>query len=99
MRVEGEVETQVGRKLAAILLNNAADINIISRAFMLQHNVPIRPNAALPPVTTFTGKLGYCYRAHYIRMRVADSSSKERSTGSIFYIYDMLTPNVILGRL
>ena len=82
------------------LLDDAADVNVISQAFVLQHNLERIEEAELPDVNSFEGQRGFCYGAYAPSIRLADSKGVERETSGTFYAFDngARGPSVILGR-
>ena len=97
--LRGAVETPSGSAEATFLLDDAADVNVISQAFVLQHGLERIEDAELPGVSTFLAdQKGYCYGAYAPHLRVADSEGTERRTIGTFYAFNTAGPTVILGR-
>ena len=80
------------------LLDDGADINVVSRKFALQYGLPFVKEAQLPKISSFQGREGFCYGAHRVRIRLADSQGQTKETVGIFYAMDMAGADVILGR-
>jgi hypothetical protein len=98
--LSGAVDTRDGQVEATFLLDDAADVNVISQAFVLQHNLERIEEAELPDVDSFEGQPGYCYGAYAPRIRLTDSEGVYRETSGTFYAFDSKgkSPSVILGR-
>lgn len=81
------------------MLDDAADVNIISQKLVLGCNLQPVPNAALPAIEAFRGEKGFCYGAYRVKLRLADSMGVERESESTFYSADIEGPQILLGRL
>lgn len=88
-----------GSQESHVFLDDGADVNIVSRAFALQHDLPAVEEARLPQNSCFEGHSGYCYGAYAVRIRLADSGGEQKETIGVFYPIDRFGPDVILGRL
>ena len=80
------------------LLDDAADVNIVSQTFVVEHGLARIPHASLPRIDSFQGHRGHCYGAHLLTLRLTDSANVTKETRGIFYSMDMPGPPVILGR-
>ena len=94
----GAVVAPTGRKDATFLMDNGADVNLVSRAFALQHNLQYVYQARLPNIGSFQGKRAFCYGAHRLRIRLADSFGGMKESVGLFYAVDLDGPPVVLGR-
>ena len=92
------VAPPANRVETSFLLDDAADVNIVSRKFALQHGLLQVKDALLPQVDSFQGQRGFCYGAHLICLRLADSADVARESIGVFYAMDIEGPPVILGR-
>ena len=92
------VEAPAGRVRTTFLLDDGADVNVVSRAFALQHNLPFIKDAYVPRASSFQGRSAFCYGAHRVRLCLADANGKEKESVGIFYAMDMDKPAIILGR-
>ena len=82
------------------LLDDAADVNIVSQSFIVQHGLARLPQASLLRIDSFQGHRGHCYRAHNLHLRLTDSDGVAKDTCGNFYAMDLPGegPPVILGR-
>lgn len=80
------------------LLDGAADVNVISRRYVIQYDLPSLQEASLPKAFDFQGRKSYVHAAYRLTVRVQDSLGVEKDTTDIFYAVEMDSPDVILGR-
>ena len=81
------------------LLDDAADVNVISQVAALKWNLPKLEDATILDITSFRSERRYVYGAHRLSLRLADSIGVEKDTYSVFYAVNLLGPQVLLGRL
>ena len=94
----GEVETYASSVRVECILDDGADVNLVSRKLMLQTNLR-KVNVAIPEIEGFQGTKSVCYGAYSVRLRLADSTGEARLTERTFYCVDMPgNPDLILGR-
>ena len=95
--LRGEVEAHGRRTAAEFLLDDAADVNVVSQSLAVGCQLQ-KVDIPLPSMEAFRGERGYCYGAYRIRMRLADSTGQEKVTTGTFYGADLEGPSVLLGR-
>jgi len=81
-----------------LLLDGCADVNLVSQAFVQQHELRPLEKAELPTTKSFSGQAAYCYGAHELRVRITDSAGVQRETRDVFYAMDTVGPPILLGR-
>lgn len=79
------------------MLDNAADVNVISQTTALQCNLG-KIEVPIPTMEGFRGEQGHCYSAYKLRLRIADSTGTERVTEDVFFAVDLPSSNILLGR-
>jgi hypothetical protein len=79
------------------LLDDAADVNVISQITALQCNL-VRIDVPIPTMEGFRGEKGHCYGAYKLRLRIADATGAERITEDVFFAVDLSGSDVLLGR-
>ncbi|KAF4546986.1 Transposon Tf2-5 polyprotein-like protein 3 [Elsinoe fawcettii] len=81
------------------LLDDGAEVNLISPAFALRHDLPRVKRARYPKISSFSGARGHVYGAYKLRVRLADSDGDLRETVGTFYAMELAVgPPVVLGR-
>ena len=80
------------------LLDDAADINVVSQSYVLQRGLKRVASVPLPSVDSFQGRRGHCYGAYKLTIRLADSRGCEKLTQGMFYALDMPGAPILLGR-
>ena len=81
-----------------MLLDDAADLNVVSQTFVMTHTLQPIEEAKLPSPKDFHEGTPHVYGAHAIRLRLTDSRGTTRDTEDIFYAIDIGTPSLLLGR-
>jgi len=97
-KLQGAVVSQAGSTTATMVLDDAADINVLSQAYAVRHDLRPISGIPLPSIEAFRGERGFCYGAYRIRIRLADSTGVERESEDIFFAVDMESPDLLLGR-
>ena len=80
------------------MLDNAADVNVISQITALQCNL-VRIDVPIPTMEGFRGEKGHCYGAYKLRLRIIDTTGAERIIEDVFFAIDLSSLDVLLGRL
>jgi hypothetical protein len=81
----------------ACVLDDAADVNVISEAFT--QKVGLKKLAiALPDIEGFRRDKGSVYGAYRVRVRLADSTGEDKLTKETFFGVDLKGPEILLGR-
>jgi len=70
-RLQGSVASGGKRYNATCLLNDIADVNVISQAFMLRSNL-CKVNVPLLSIEGFYSKQGYYYSTYKVTLYLAD---------------------------
>jgi len=96
-RLRGLVASGGKRYNATCLLDDAADVNVVSQAFALQSNLR-KVNIPLLSIEGFCGKRGYCYSAYKVTLHLADSTQASCRTQYIFYSINISRSDLLLGR-
>jgi hypothetical protein len=91
------VMTPEGDKRVACVLDDAADVNVISEAFARKVGLK-KLDIALPDMEGFRRDKGNVYRAYYVYMQLADSTGEDKLTEETFFRVDLKGPEVLLGR-
>lgn len=91
------VMTPEGDKRVACVLDDAADVNVISEAFARKAGLK-KLDIALPDMEGFRGDKGSVYGAYRVRMRLADSTGEDKLTEETFFGVDLKGPEILLGR-
>ena len=89
--------TPEGNKRVVCVLDNTADVNVISEAFTRKVGLK-KLDITLPSIEGFRRDKGYIYRAYYIRIRLVDSIGEDKLTEETFFRADLKGPKVLLGR-
>jgi hypothetical protein len=89
--------TPKGNKRVACVLDDAADVNVISEAFARKVGLK-KLDIALPDMEGFRRDKGNVYGAYYVCMRLADSIGEDKLTKETFFRVDLKGPEVLLGR-
>ena len=84
--------------MCTFLLDDAADVNVISQVAVLKWNLQKLVGVVLLTIEAFRRERGYCYGAHRLSMRLADSTGKVKETYGVFYAVDLSGLEVLLGR-
>jgi len=95
--LRGAVSSEGQTFEAGCLLDDAADVNVISQSFAVKCRMR-KADISLPRMEGFRGEQGYCYGAYKVTLRLADSSGAERITSHIFYGVDLQGAELLLGR-
>lgn len=95
--MRGTAESQGKRTTIACMLDDAAEVNVISQNLVLRCNLR-KVDVPLPQMEGFRGEKGHCYGAYKLRMRIADSTGAERITDDVFFSVDLSGSDVLLGR-
>ena len=82
----------------ACLLDDVAEVNVISQVIVLRYNLH-KLDVPLPSIEGFRGEKGYCYSAYRLRVCIADSIGAERITDDMFFSIDLSGSDVLLERL
>jgi hypothetical protein len=90
------VITPEGNKRVAYVLDDTADVNVISEAFARKVGLK-KLDLTLPDMEGFRGDKGGVYGAYRVRMRLADSTGKEKLTEETFRV-DLKGPEILLSR-
>ncbi|KAM0708837.1 hypothetical protein Q7P35_005490 [Cladosporium inversicolor] len=90
-------EARGKRQSVTCLLDDAAEVNVISQSTALRCNL-VKVDVPLPDMEGFRGEKGACYGAYKLRMRIADSTGAERVTDDVFFAVDLSGAEVLLGR-
>ena len=72
-----------------MVLDDAADVTVVSQLAVLKWNLPKLEGASLPSMEAFRGERGHVYGAHRLSLRLADSTGVKKDTFSIFYVVDI----------
>jgi hypothetical protein len=96
--LRGSAESHSTRIEVAYLLDDVAEVNIISQAIALRYNLH-KIDILLPNIEGFRGEKGYYYGAYRLRMRIADSIGAKRITDDVFFGVDLSGSDVLLERL
>jgi hypothetical protein len=91
------VITPEGDKRVVCVLDDAADVNVISEAFARKVGLK-KLDIALPDIEGFRRDKGNVYGAYRVRMRLADSIGEDKLTKETFFRVDLKGPEVLLGR-
>lgn len=97
-RLQGALEAQGRSTPVDCILDDGADVNVISQQVALECGLRRLEEAPLPAMESFRGEKGHCYGAYRVRMRLTDSSGTERMTISTFYGADLPGREILLGR-
>jgi hypothetical protein len=95
--LRGTAESKGKRTKVACMLDDAAEVNVISHYMALQCNLR-KVDMPLPNMEGFRGENSYCYGAYKLRMRIADSTGQERMTDDVLFSVDLSGSDVLLGR-
>lgn len=80
------------------LLDDAADVNVVSQSFVLQYGLKRIASLTLPAINSFNREKGHCYGAYRLDIRLVDSDGCGKHTSSVFYAMDMPGAPVLLSR-
>jgi hypothetical protein len=81
-----------------MILDDAAEVNLISQASVLKHRLASMRNASVPHTVGFNRQSVHCFGVYRIAIRLKDSLGVTRDTIGVFYAVAMLPPELILGR-
>ena len=99
VRVQGAVVVAEGDKVdTEFVLDDGADVNVVSQTYVVQHGLVRVASAELPSVGGFLSDKGRCYGAHRIKVCLTDSQGCEKQTTGLFYAFDMPGAPILLGR-
>ena len=80
------------------LLNDVADVNVISQITALQCNL-VRIDVPISTIEGFRGKKGYYYGTYKLCLQIVDSIGVERIIEDVFFAIDLSSSDVLLGQL
>ena len=96
--LQGAVSSQGKKYPADCLLDNVANVNVVSQAFAVRCGLR-KVEVPLLSMEGFRGEKSYYYGAYKISMRLTDSTSVERAMEHLFYSVDLSGTDLLLGRL